>query len=196
PDRVGELGAVGEQPDVRVAVGVVPRFRVRVDDGLKLLRGRHGRQRYAPRVVGADDLAAALTPVLAAHLDDDRVHVEQLRRLSGGASRETWSFDAVMPDRVIALVFRRDIDRGVETSGAADEVALLRAASRAGVPVPAVVLDGAIDGRPFLVMERVDGETIPRRILRDDAYADARAGLAAQCGTALAAVHRIQPDDV
>src|SRR5439155_6207124 len=88
------------------------------------------------------------------------------------------------------------IDRGVETSGAADEVALLRAASRAGVPVPAVVLDGAIDGRPFLVMERLDGETIPRRILRDDAYADARAGLAAQCGTALAAVHRIQPDDV
>ena len=40
------------------------------------------------------------------------------------------------------------------------------------------------------VMDRIDGETIARRILRDDAYAEARTRLTAQCGEALA---RIQP---
>jgi aminoglycoside phosphotransferase (APT) family kinase protein len=45
-------------------------------------------------------------------------------------------------------------------------------------------------------MERLEGETIPRRILRDDAYADARPRLAAQCGALLAALHRVPPDVV
>src|SRR5439155_8299029 len=107
-DRVGELGVLGEQPDVRVAVGVGPRLGVRVDHGLELLGSRHGRQRYAARAVGADDLAAALTPLLAAHFGDDLARVADLRRLSGGASRETWSFDAVLTDRVVPLIFRRD----------------------------------------------------------------------------------------
>ena len=42
-------------------------------------------------------------------------------------------------------------------------------------------------------MDRVDGETIPRKILRDDAYADARPRLAAQCGEIAARIHSIDP---
>jgi aminoglycoside phosphotransferase (APT) family kinase protein len=38
-------------------------------------------------------------------------------------------------------------------------------------------------------MRRVAGETIARKILRDDEYADARPKLAAQCGTILARLH-------
>ena len=45
-------------------------------------------------------------------------------------------------------------------------------------------------------MAFVEGETIPRRILRDDTLAGARAALAAQCGRVLAAIHRIPPHDV
>jgi aminoglycoside phosphotransferase (APT) family kinase protein len=37
----------------------------------------------------------------------------------------------------------------------------------------------------------VEGETIPRRILRDPALADVRPRLAGQCGEVLAAIHRI-----
>src|SRR5205823_7359916 len=51
-------------------------------------------------------------------------------------------------------------------------------------------------GAPFLVTERIEGETIARRILRDDAYASARPLLAAQCGRALARIHRIPLDAV
>jgi len=45
-------------------------------------------------------------------------------------------------------------------------------------------------------MERLEGETIPRRILRDDAYARARQVLAGQCGEVLARIHRLDPDAV
>ena len=40
-------------------------------------------------------------------------------------------------------------------------------------------------------MDRIEGETIPRRILRDDAYATARPHLAAQCGEIAARIHAI-----
>ncbi|MEV1179372.1 phosphotransferase family protein, partial [Nonomuraea sp. NPDC049784] len=59
--------------------------------------------------------------------------------------------------------------------------------SGAGVPVPEVVSSGG----SYILMTRVPGETIPRKILRDDAYAAARPRLAAQCGQALAAIHRM-----
>ncbi len=51
-------------------------------------------------------------------------------------------------------------------------------------------------GAPFLITEFVDGETIPRRILRDEQLANARAVLAEQCGRILAALHRIPPAGV
>ena len=45
-------------------------------------------------------------------------------------------------------------------------------------------------------MEFVEGETIPRKILRDDTYAKARTGLAAQCGAVLAGIHGISPTSI
>jgi aminoglycoside phosphotransferase (APT) family kinase protein len=61
------------------------------------------------------------------------------------------------------------------------------ASAEAGVPVA----EGGGSVGSYILMERVAGETIPRRILRDVAYADARPRLAAQCGEALAAIHRM-----
>ncbi|QGG96908.1 phosphotransferase [Actinomarinicola tropica] len=117
--------------------------------------------------------------------------VEGLRRLSGGASRELWSFRATSPDgSAHDLVLRRD-PPGSTTP--VDESRLLAAAAAAGVPVPAVrfVLDPDDHlGRGF-VMDAVEGEALGRRIVRDDAYAGARQVLPAQCGEALARVHSI-----
>jgi hypothetical protein len=45
-------------------------------------------------------------------------------------------------------------------------------------------------------MERLDGETIPRRLLRDDAYAAVRPGLARRLGEVLARIHRVDPGAV
>jgi aminoglycoside phosphotransferase (APT) family kinase protein len=149
--------------------------------------------------VAADDLSEALGGVVAGALGEPEVEVEGLRRLSGGASRETWSFDARRADGTTSgLVLRRD-PPGAPGSGMGREARLLSAAAVAGVPVPGIVAtsdDPAVLGSSFIVMERVEGETIPRRILRDDAYAAVRPMLAAQCGEALAAIHRIPPSDV
>lgn len=120
------------------------------------------------------DPAAFLTDLLGAP-------VENVRRLSGGASRETWSFDCAGR----GLILRRD-PPGAEKGAMAIEARLLRAAAHAGVPVPEVV---AADPA-FIVMTRVDGETIPRKVLRLPVD-----GLAAQCGTTLAALHRIPVED-
>ncbi|MGH7749094.1 MAG: phosphotransferase family protein, partial [Candidatus Dormibacteria bacterium] len=76
------------------------------------------------------------------------------------------------------------------------EARCLEAAAAAGVPVPRVLAasdDPATLGASFLVMERIDGETIPRRILRDPGYAPARERLAAECATALAGIHSVDP---
>lgn len=120
-------------------------------------------------------------------------------RLSGGASRATWTVDVLDPSgRLHELVIRlSSASAGTPSApregvggmglGLLEEARLLRAASAAGVPVPEVV---AATGS-YLVMRRVEGETIPRRILRDDLYSEARPKLAAQCGQALAAVHRM-----
>ncbi len=111
--------------------------------------------------------------------------VDALRRLSGGASRETWSFTA--DGR--ALILRRD-PPGSTKGGMRMEAALLGAAAATGVPVPEVVAAGD----EWIVMTHVEGETIARKILRDDEFASARPRMAAQCGEILAALHRIPLD--
>ena len=146
-----------------------------------------------PRLT-TDELAAALGARLGGE-------VHGLRRLSGGASRVTSSFDLATGGGTIPLILQMDRNGGGPGRAKAQlEHALLGAARAAGVPVPAVV--GAPDfdnpdddplGGAWLVVERLEGETIPRKILRDPEYETARHALAAQCGRALAAVHTIDP---
>ncbi|MGH7790603.1 MAG: phosphotransferase family protein, partial [Candidatus Binatia bacterium] len=68
----------------------------------------------------------------------------------------------------------------------------------AGVAVPRpywLAADASALGAPSYLMERVEGETLARRLLRDDAYAPARAAMTAQLGEALARIHRIDIAD-
>ncbi len=142
----------------------------------------------APR----EQLAADLTAALGAR------EVREVRRLSGGASRETFAFEADGRP----LILQRDRPGGMRQAGMATEARLLRAAAATGVPVPAVVATDAdhrggeaatVLGGSWLVVERLVGETIPRKILRDDEFAAARPQLSGQCGQALAGVHAIDP---
>ena len=146
----------------------------------------------ALRTIDADHLSATC----ARHLGG-AVTIERLRRLSGGASRESWSFDAAIDDgRRLELVLRRDPGSNLGQSERSIEYRLLEAAATAGVPVPAVqfLLEPADDIGDGFVMDRIAGETIPRRILRDDEYADARPKLAAQCGAIAAQIHAVDID--
>ena len=115
--------------------------------------------------------------------------VTDLERMVGGASRETWSFRA--GDR--ELVARCDPAGAPRAGAMTREALLLQAAERAGVPVPGVVASAD----DLIVVRRLYGETIARRLLRDDEFTGARQGLAAQCGEALARLHtKVAVDDV
>jgi len=126
--------------------------------------------------------------------------VRELHRLSGGASRITSAFDLEAADGSRRpLILQQERGRGLVPGGrVAIESSLLREAGGLGVPVPRVVAAGATGGLDpgWMVVERLEGETIPRRLLRDPEWEVARARLTAQCGSALAAIHRIDPDGV
>ena len=116
-------------------------------------------------------------------------------RLSGGASQETWSFDVVHPDGHVGAILRRAPQGyGASPSRAAGldaEAAWMQLAYEAGVPSPRVMHvlrpeDGL--GKGF-IMARVEGETIARRILRDEQFAGARPMLARQLGKVAAGIH-------
>jgi aminoglycoside phosphotransferase (APT) family kinase protein len=115
--------------------------------------------------------------------------VTDLERMVGGASRQTWSFRAGERE----LVARCDPPGAPRAGAMTREAAILRAAEGAGVPVPQVVADTDA----LIVVRRLYGETLARRILRDDAFAAARERLTAQCADALARLHtKVTPDDV
>ena len=122
--------------------------------------------------------------------------IENLRRLSGGASQETWSFDAIGDGKSVPLILRRspggERAKSETAAGLETEAELIKLAEELGVPVPPVRLvltleDGV--GRGF-VMDRIEGETIARKILRDDEFAEARPKMARQCGEILARLHK------
>jgi aminoglycoside phosphotransferase (APT) family kinase protein len=116
-------------------------------------------------------------------------------KLSGGASQETWSFDIVHPDGNMAAILRRAPQGyGAAPSRAAGlnaEAVLMQLAYDAGVPSPRVlhVLRPQDDLGTGFVMARMEGETIPRKILRDEQFAQARPELARQLGGILARIH-------
>jgi aminoglycoside phosphotransferase (APT) family kinase protein len=116
-------------------------------------------------------------------------------RLSGGASQETWSFDIVHPGGNIGAILRR-APQGygaapARAAGLNAEATLMQLAYDAGVPSPRVlhVLQPADELGTGFVMARVEGETIPRKILRDAEFAQARPKLARQLGDVLAGIH-------
>ncbi len=138
----------------------------------------------------SDNVAGVLRPLLGADTE-----VDNLRALTGGASRTTWAFDAVTGAQRRALILRTgppdDVHAGMEL-----EAAVQVAAAAAGAPVPDVlVASDSVEalGNPFLICGEIAGETIVRRIQRqlDD---DGRATLLQQCAQALAAIHRAAAD--
>lgn len=147
-----------------------------------------------------EELSERLAAFLERHHDARAVDIHDLKLLTGGASRQTWSFDAAVEygpgqSETIPLVLRSDPRRGPSFMPRELEYRLLEAAYEAGVPVPKVHAMGDESlGAPGFLMARVEGETIARRLLRDEEYAEARKVMTAQLGATLAAVHRIPVD--
>src|SRR4051794_9261130 len=138
------------------------------------------------------EMREALHPHLSAILGRD-VEVSEPVLLAGGASKEAWSVDAdgerLLVRRAAGSVIHR------HTLSLEDEFATIGAAYEAGVKVPrpyGYIADLA--GREAFVMERLEGDTIGRRIVRKDELEHARFLLPVQMAEELAKIHGIPRD--
>lgn len=120
--------------------------------------------------------------------------IDNLQRLSAGASAETWTFDFVAADINYPCILRMDAVKPTDSMSLCisklQEFSVLSVVRRAGVQVPT----------PYFlfnagyVMQRLPGESLPRKILRDAGFQNARRLLTRQCAKALAAIHAIPID--
>ena len=130
-----------------------------------------------------------------ASFDPAATGVTDATRLSGGASQETWSFDIVRPNGHVGAILRRS-PKGygaapTRAAGLDAEARLMQLTYDAGLPSPKVmyVLRPEDDLGSGFIMVRVEGETIARKILRDEQFARARPMLARQLGKVAAGIH-------
>ena len=92
--------------------------------------------------------------------------IDEVRRLSGGASRETYVLDAGPRGELILQCEHA----GKPTGEPPGQAALLEAAKAAGVPVPAVVAHGREDpvlGAAWTLVEALAGTSDPKQIVPD-----------------------------
>src|SRR5262249_23712755 len=124
------------------------------------------------------------------------------RQLTGGASRESWAIDVEIASGPEAgrhaLVLRRDMGGTIQDEALSreQEFRMLTAAWQAGVLVPRprwLSTDPEVLGVPFFLMDRLEGESVGRRIVREASLTEARRLLPRQMGEQLARIHRIDP---
>ncbi|ONF94992.1 phosphotransferase family protein [Sphingomonas jeddahensis] len=114
--------------------------------------------------LAASDIEAYLTRIW-----QRPVRVEDLARIPGGASRETYRFDAVAGEETHRLILRREPVKGLIDTETATEFRAYQSAAGV-VPVPRAVAlepEGAELGRPFFIMERIDGGEVAGSFARD-----------------------------
>jgi aminoglycoside phosphotransferase (APT) family kinase protein len=136
---------------------------------------------------------------LAAFLSDEwgrPVTVANLSSSSAGARRNNVLFDADDGQRTLALVATILPTSDIQLNPIGAEAAMRALAESGGVPVPhihAVCGDESYVGGPFFVSDRIDGETVPRRVLRLVRDSGIGERVATQLGEALGRLHAINP---
>jgi aminoglycoside phosphotransferase (APT) family kinase protein len=152
----------------------------------------------------AEDLAPRLQAAVRRHIGAPG-EIGDLKRLTGGATKQTWSFTARIGAAGVPLVLQLSNPRPALAPGdaladlprvvGAEDAAMMSAAAGAGVPAPPVrAVLAPEDGLGLgCVMDFVAGETIARRILREPQFEPLRRSFAEQCGGILARPHRLAP---
>ena len=142
----------------------------------------------------ASDFTRALDALCTARLGGA---MTDCARLSGGASQESYRFacgnDLFVLRRPPGGLHKNTSSNALSMT---DEARALAYVFEAGVAVPEVVhICAPKDGLGMgYIMRFIEGQTIARKILRDDEFADTRPQLAAQCGTMLARLHGLESD--
>jgi len=122
-------------------------------------------------------MEAALARYLEAHLPASNVVVSNLSRIPGGASRETWMFDAEWETeggrQSQAFVVRKDPPASLLDTDREVEYAFYSTFWGTKVPVPRMrwlEQDASVLGGPFFIMDRILGCEVNTRLPQTPAY--------------------------
>ncbi|WP_040790957.1 phosphotransferase family protein [Nocardia paucivorans] len=136
---------------------------------------------------------------LTAFLGDEfggSVRIFRFQFLSAGARRRNIAFEATVdggePRPLVATI----VPPAVELVPVDAEAAVRELARANGIPAPEVVAvctDTRYIGEPFMISEHIDGETVPRKVLRTIAAAGNAETVARQWGVAMGRLHGIDP---
>jgi aminoglycoside phosphotransferase (APT) family kinase protein len=126
------------------------------------------------------------------------LRVSHIARIFGGASRETWSFDASWTANGTrierAFIARRDPPASLLSDTGLLEYDIYRALEQSPVPAPRVEWvdrQGAALERPTFIMGRLPGATDASTVATSPRYADLRTVIAGQKAEILARIHDV-----
>jgi aminoglycoside phosphotransferase (APT) family kinase protein len=148
------------------------------------------------------DFAARLERFLAEQVGAP-VRVVAARHLTGGASRDTWSLDVEIDSGPEAgrqaLVLRRDMGGEIDDAALSreQEFRVVQTAYAGGVRVARprwLCIDPAVLGAAFFVVDRLEGESVGRRVVREPALAEGRKLLPRQMAEQVARIHALSVD--
>ena len=119
--------------------------------------------------------------------------IENLEPLTGGASKEIWKFEVNANGKSDRYILRRG--SGVEGPLAiktSDEAKIQKTVRKLGAQVPEIIAVSSLDEElgDAYIMKFVDGESIARKILRDEEYKNTLPKLAFECGQSIAKIHQ------
>jgi len=137
----------------------------------------------------AEELGERLSDLL-----DISVEVEEATLLAGGASKEVWKVEGATPEESLDLLVRRAAGGEIysDTLSLEQEYQVLQAAYNAGVKVPKIYgYFEDLGGREAFVMERLEGESIGRRLVRKEEFEATREALPQRLAEELSKIHAI-----
>ena len=144
-----------------------------------------------------ENLQKILSEIIADFISDF-ISIENISRLSGGSSNESWKITLNTKENRKKIVFRRTPGgnlKDVESSNfvdIVDEAKVMNIANDYNVPVPKIikVINDKNIGKGFF-MEFIEGETLGNRIVNSDKFKLIRPKLAKRCGEIIANIHKI-----
>ncbi len=142
-----------------------------------------------------NDLSAGLARFLTEHFGETFT-VANVNVSSAGARRGNVLFDATSNHSTLHLVATILPTAEIQINPITAEAGVRMVAEEQGVPVPhihAVCTDPSYAGGPFFLSDRVDGESVPRRVLRMVQSEGIGERVATQLGEALGHLHSVDP---
>ena len=144
-----------------------------------------------------ENLQKILSEIIADFIPDFK-SIEDISRLSGGSSNESWKITLNTKENKKKIVFRRTPGGNLKDEESnnfvdiTDEAKVMNIANDYNVPVPKIikVINNNNIGKGFF-MDFIEGETLGNRIVNSDKFKMIRPKLAKKCGEIIANIHKI-----